>query len=105
MTIENLTIAMSICDEGELVFNLGLKRAFLLNNKWYPLRATIKCAKKDANEDSNLTTDRALVEFAYLIPYVRIADMNFTEQLPIINDNVITEIRFLSSILNNLIKQ
>ncbi len=88
MILQNLNQATQECNIGALNFNLGEVRAFLFENKWYPLRATINRASELAHENNNLTTDRALVQLVYLGVWTRIKDVTFHNQLPItLNDN------------------
>ncbi|MFN4249295.1 MAG: hypothetical protein ACK4EY_16325 [Flavipsychrobacter sp.] len=93
------------CLSGRINFNLGVKRAFLYGKYWYPLRATINHARSLDNQIDELTTDRALVELAYFLPYIRIADIEFTSQYPVEIDEskVLDEIRHLSNKLNQIL--
>lgn len=88
MTLQHLTQAIQDCNNGNLDFNLGEVRAFLFENKWFPLRATINRAAEYSHENNDLTTDRALVQLVYLGMWTRIKDAIFLNQLPIaLNDN------------------
>lgn len=104
MTIANLNSAMQICNQGLLEFNNGnAVRAFFYKRKWYPLRATVNKAKMEAGENE-LTTDRALVELAYLLPYIKVEDKEFNDNLPIEidNENRFQEINHLSDLISKL---
>ncbi|KIA99452.1 hypothetical protein OA93_04610 [Flavobacterium sp. KMS] len=104
MTIANLNSAMEICNQGLLEFNKGnAVRAFFYKGKWYPLRATVNKAKMEAGENE-LITDRALVELAYLLPYIKIEDKAFIDNFPIkIDDeNRFQEINYLSDLISKL---
>jgi hypothetical protein len=105
MTFNDITTAMNICNQGNVDFNLGHNRAFLYGDKWYPLRGLVNHAKRLAGENDDLTTDRALVELAYLMPYLRIADVQFIDQFPIEIDqlNKMDEIRYLADSIRRLI--
>lgn len=83
MTIQDLNQAITECDGGLLVFNLGEARAFLFKNKWYPLRAAVNRACEIAGQEHDLTTDRALVKLAFLGLWTRIQKINFQNQLPV----------------------
>lgn len=101
MTINHLLQAIDDCNNGHLVFNLGNVRAFLHGKRWYPLRATINRGAEHANENSDLTTDRALVALVYLGVWTRVKDINFENQLPAEAqpDEISEETRRLSKIL------
>lgn len=88
MTLQNLHQAIQECNIGALNFNIGEVRAFLFENKWYPLRATLNRASELAHENNELTTDRALVQLVYLDVWTRIKDVTFHDCFPIaLKDN------------------
>jgi hypothetical protein len=104
MTIENLIEAIEYCDNGNLDFNLKIKRAFLFNCKWYPLRATINLARRLANQKDDLTTNLAQIELSNLIFWVRISNVYFKECLPVPlnNEEKLQEIKRLSKLIQDL---
>src|SRR5688572_26934882 len=101
MTVIHLNQAIQECNDGQLDFNLGEVRSFLYEKKWYPLRATINRAATLANENNDLTTDRALVQLVYLNLWTRVSDINFQTPFPLeINNNeFLEETKKLSKIL------
>jgi len=101
MTIHHLSQAMQECTSGHLEFNQGEVRAFLYEKTWYPLRATINRAATIANENNDLTTDRALVQLVYLGIWTRVSDIDFQTQFPVqIGDaEIIRETKELSKVL------
>lgn len=103
MTRNELIIAIEDCNNGHLNFNLGIKLAFLFSKKWYPLRATVNHARSIIHE-TELTTDRALLNLALILPYTRIAEIKFINNFPIeLNQNeLFEEVKKISIILNNL---
>lgn len=103
MTIQQLLQATTECDNGLLDFNLGTNRSFLYKKKWYPLRATVNFAK-ELNDESELTTDRALLELGLVLPYTRIDNISFDNQLPVSIDSneALNEVKILASILRSL---
>lgn len=104
MTLHHLLQAIQECDNGQFAFNTGEIRAFLFGKKWYPLRATINRAREIANETSDLTTDRALVELVYLNKWTRVSDVLFQNQTPLSIDTneELKEAKQLSATLNSL---
>jgi hypothetical protein len=103
MNKQNLMQAINECNNGQLSFNLGNNRSFLFKKKWYPLRATINRAR-EINQESELTTDRALLELCITFDYVKIGEINFTNNLPVaINQNeILNEVKLIAGILNGL---
>ena len=77
----------------------------MYGNKWYPLRGLVNHAKEIGGETGDLATDRALVELAFLMPYIRIANIQFINLFPVIIDqvNTINEIRYLSDSIRRLL--
>lgn len=104
MTKENLNQAILLFENGELIINKRIHRSFLLNNKWYPLRRIINKAKEIAGEKHDNTTDRDLVELAYLLPYVRLEKKMFETSFPVVmtESERLYEISHLSTILHDL---
>lgn len=102
--MEEILLAIQACDNGELVFNLGNIRSFLYNSKWYPLRAVVNFAKA-LNNEGELTTDRALVELSFILPYIRIKEIEYNDHFPIaINNNEkLNEIKLLNEIIGGLV--
>ena len=82
MNEHNLLEAINTCNHGGVQFNLGNNRAFLFGPKWYPLRGVINHARALVNL-REITTDRALVELAYLGFNVRIEDIQFNDHFPV----------------------
>jgi hypothetical protein len=80
ITLLQLNEAISTCDSGDLQFNTGNIRAFLFGNKWYPLRAIINYINKKHFNITEQTTDRALVQFAFAFPFIRIKEVHFSLQ-------------------------
>jgi hypothetical protein len=105
MNVNDIITAINACNQGNVEFNLGTNRAFLYGKKWYPLRGLVNHAKRLTGENGDLTTDRALVEFSYLMPYVRIADIQFNNQLPVEigQETVIDEMRYLTDTMKRLL--
>jgi len=103
MTAENLNSAIQTCNDGLLEFNNGIVRSFLYGKNWYPLRATVNRAKFEAGEDE-VTTDRGLVELVYLLPYIKVKDIEFNNSFPIeINDeDKFREISYLSEMITKM---
>jgi hypothetical protein len=103
MELQNLLQAINECNNGDLTFNLGKNRSFLFKKKWYPLRATINNARAQCHE-SELTTDRALLELCLTLDYVRIGIVDFENYLPVsINQSeIIYEVKNIVDILNGL---
>lgn len=96
---------MQACDQGLLEFNNGFIRAFLFRNRWYPLRAAVNCARRNAGQ-KEVNTDRALVELAYLLPYIKIEDVEFKESFPVEIDSGsrLQQIGYLSQLIVELTK-
>lgn len=105
MELADLLNAIQICDNGELNFNQGDSRAFLYGRKWYPLRAVVNSAANQAGENHDLTTDQALVELVYLVPYTRIKEVTFNNEFPVQIDEheTIGEIAFIKNVLGKLV--
>ena len=105
MTLTDLCHAMQDCNNGNLEFNIGEHRSFLHGNRWYPLRATINRAANIANEESNLTTDRALVVLVYLGIWIRISKIHFfnnNSSVIITEEQKVREVKQISKTLFNL---
>ena len=83
MELADLLNAIQICDNGDLPFNQGESRAFLYGRRWYPLRAVVNTAANLAGQNNDLTTDRALVELVYRVPYTRIKEIIFNNEFPV----------------------
>jgi hypothetical protein len=103
MTIQQLLQAINECNNGQLHFNLGNYRSFLINKRWYPLRATVNRAR-EINGETELTTDRALLELCNILHYTRIEEVSFENNQPVvINPNeTIEEIGKIATILKSL---
>jgi hypothetical protein len=103
MELQNLLKAINDCNNGNLPFNLGNHRSFLFNKRWYPLRATINNARAQC-EESELTTDRALLELCLIMDYVKIGEIDFRNNLPVsINQaEVLKEVSKITDILKGL---
>lgn len=103
MTKQELILAIEECDKGLFVFNNGSHRSFLYQNNWYPLRATVNRARQIAGEDE-LTTDRALWQLSQILDYIRIDEVVFEGNFPIVISQYekMAEIKKVSSILNDL---
>ena len=101
--MQNLLQAINECNNGQLVFNLGNSRSFLHNKKWYPLRATINRSRA-VNDEPELTSDRALVELCHTLDYIRIEEIDFTNNLPVSlnQSDIINEVQKISIILKSL---
>ena len=103
MTQNELMIAIEDCNNGHLNFNLGYNRAFLFSKRWYPLRATVNHARSIIHE-TELTTDRALLELVLVLPYTRISEIEFVNNFPVeLNQNeLFEEVKKIAAILNSL---
>lgn len=103
MTQHELIIAIEDCNKGQLNFNLGRNRAFLFSKRWYPLRATVNHAREFIFE-TELTTDRALLELVLVLPYTRISEIEFVNNFPVeLNQNeLFEEVKKIARILNSL---
>lgn len=103
MTIQDLNSAIQTCNQGLLQFNIGNVRAFLYKNHWYPLRAIVNNARNEAGEEE-LTSDRGLVELAYLLSYIKVEDKEFNNNFPIKidNQNRLVEINYLANLITEL---
>jgi hypothetical protein len=106
MTIKNLREAIIACNEGRLQFPKRLLRSFLFEGYWYPLRRTINHARELSNLPKG-TTDRDFVDFAFLLPYVRMGEKAYQDNLPIqmSSDEKFEEIRLLTEIIDSLTVQ
>lgn len=104
MTIENIRQAIETCDNGDLNFNLGNNRSLLYNSKWYPLRAVVNFAR-GINNEGDLTTNNAQLALSLVIPYLRIARIDFLDHLPIAlnNNEKLNEIKFINEIIGGLV--
>ncbi len=103
MELQNLLKAINDCNNGNLPFNSGNNRSFLFNKRWYPLRATINSARAQCQE-SELTTDRALLELCLTMDYVKIGEVDFKNNLPVsINQaEALKEVSKITDILKGL---
>ncbi len=105
MNRHHLQQAIHDCNNGVVPFNMGLSRAFLYGNKWYPLRGVVNYAQQLAGEEE-LTTDRALVAYVYLGYYARISDVNFENNFPVIlnSNEKMAEAHSISEMLEMLVR-
>ena len=103
MTLAQLHIAINECDNGLLIFNLGINRSFLYNKKWYPLRAIVNRARA-INGEGEATTDRALLNLCIVLDYIRIDEVSFLNNLPVVinQDDVMIELKNVATILKSL---
>lgn len=103
MELQNLLKAINDCNNGNLTFNLGNNRSFLFNKKWYPLRATINSARAQCHE-SELTTDRALLELCLTMDYIKIGEVNYKNNLPVLINQAeaLKEVSKITDILKGL---
>lgn len=101
MTTSNLIQSIQDCDNGNIIFNLGNSRSFLFKKKWYPLRAVINNANNLAGENSDLTTDQALVKLVGLGFWTRIENVDYTTNFPVLCSelNTMNEINKLINVL------
>lgn len=99
MTILNLIESIQECDNGQVLFNLGKMRSFLYKNNWYPLRAIINHASNLAGENSDLTTDQALVKLVGLGFWTRVENIDYTNNFPVVCNETVNEINKLINVL------
>jgi len=103
---ESILKSIDRCNEGYIKINHGIMRAFAFKRKCYPLRAVINDSLQESNKEEK-TTNRALVELAYLHRYIRIADINFQDNYPIdlTTDEIFAEIKILSAMISDLVEK
>jgi hypothetical protein len=103
MTKQNLIQAINECNNGQLSFNMGNNRSFLFDKNWYPLRATINRAR-EINHETELTTDRALLELCMTFDYIKIGEVYFINCFPVaINQTeILNEVKCIADILRQL---
>ena len=104
MTKQHLDEAIEHCNQGNIQFSRGIVHSFQYAGKWYPIRSIVHYASELANERIDWNVYQCLYNLNLMIPYVRVADVEYLYPLPKIlsNEEKIHEVRLPTNALDKL---
>ena len=99
----HLITALWDCKNGRVPFKVGTHRAFLHGNHWYPIRAVVNHARKNAHQ-KQLTTDDPLTAVLDLGFYIKSKEIKFKTRRPVLltNKERLREANAISFLLSRL---
>ena len=103
----NLITAFFDFDQGRVEFNHGRHRAILYGRYWYPMRAIANHARRLAEEEPDLTTNRAIKAILDLGFIMRMKWVEFNDDapVPLSDQEVVDEVHEFTMSLERLIRR